>query len=113
MEFKKKYSFHERTIKSFNLLKKYPKRIPIICHNKDKNLPTFKKTRFLVPRTYLMVEFLYMLRKNINLPREMSMYLFINDNILPTSTTMSKAYEDYKDRDGFLYVKCFGENTFG
>ena len=26
---------------------------------------------------------------------------------------MSKVYDDYKDEDGFLYIKYSGENTFG
>jgi GABA(A) receptor-associated protein len=113
MDFKKKYTYHERIIRSFNLLKKYPDRIPIICTTGDKNLPKFKKTKYLVPRNIILVEFIYLLRKQINLPREMSMYLLIGPNIQVSSQLVSRIYEEYKDRDGFLYVQCFGENTFG
>jgi GABA(A) receptor-associated protein len=113
MDFKKKYTYHERTIKSFNLLKKYPDRIPIVCTIGDKNLPKFKKTRYLVPRNIILVEFIYLLRKRIKLPRQMSMYLLIGSNIQVSSQLVSRVYEDYKDRDGFLYIQCFGENTFG
>jgi hypothetical protein len=41
------------------------------------------------------------------------MYLLIGSSIQASSQLLSKIYEEYKDRDGFLYIECFGENTFG
>ena len=113
MDFKKKYTFHERNTKSFNLLKKYPDRIPIICTSGDKNLPKLKKTKYLAPRNLILIQFIYLIRKQINLPRQLSMYLLIGSSIQASSQLLSKIYEEYKDRDGFLYIECFGENTFG
>jgi len=44
---------------------------------------------------------------------EQSLFLFINNKIPPTITTISMMYDENKDEDGFMYVVYTGENTFG
>ena len=45
---------------------------------------------------------------------EKSIYLFINDKIMPTtSALLGVIYEKHKHEDGFLYISYGGESTFG
>ena len=60
-----------------------------------------------------MVNFIYVIRRRLKLSSEVSIYLFVNDKILPGMDYVSTIYEKYKDEDGFLYVKYSGEPTFG
>ena len=56
---------------------------------------------------------MFIVRKRITIPPEVSIYLFIGNKIGCSSELISSIYEREKDEDGFLYVKYSGENTFG
>jgi GABA(A) receptor-associated protein len=42
-----------------------------------------------------------------------ALFIFINNRLIPVTTVVSTVYETNKDEDGFLYVCCSEENTFG
>ena len=57
---------------------------------------------------------MYVIRKRLKLTSDKSIYLFINEKIIPTtSALLGEIYEKYKDEDGFLYISYGGESTFG
>lgn len=58
-------------------------------------------------------QFVYVIRKRIQLPSEKAIFIFVNDILPPTAALISTIYEEHKDEDGFLYVLYSGENTFG
>lgn len=58
-------------------------------------------------------QFVYVIRKRINLPPEKAIFIFVNDILPPTAATVSSIYAEHKDEDGFLYVLYSSENTFG
>jgi GABA(A) receptor-associated protein len=61
-----------------------------------------------------MGQFMYVLRRRINLDANRAMFLFLEGNTLaPTAELVSSLYETHKDDDGFLYMEYSGENTFG
>ena len=112
----KNKSLEERIEESTNVLKKYPNRIPVIVEKSDKckELQDIDKNKYLVPEDLTMGQFLYVVRKRIQLDSEQALFCFVNDNTLPTtSSTMANIYNDHKDEDGFLYVTYCSENTFG
>ena len=39
--------------------------------------------------------------------------IFINNQLVPVTTVISSLYESHKDEDGFMYICCSEENTFG
>ena len=93
------------------MLRKYPNRIPIIV-NCSENV-TIKKRKYLVPIEVKCGQFLYILRKYMNVKSEQAIFMFVN-NILPTtSDTMGNIYNTHKNKDLFLYVFITEENTFG
>ena len=61
-----------------------------------------------------MGQFIFVVRKRIELDASKGLYFFVNNNgIVPTSELLSNVYHNHKDEDGFLYVEYAGESTFG
>ena len=116
MSYKKKFSFEVRNKEAINIIKKYPDRIPIIVEKSDKccgDIDNIDKKKYLVPNDLTIGQFQYVIRKRIKLQPEKALFIFINNLIPPTSQKLLSAYDEYKDKDGFLYVCYSGENTFG
>jgi GABA(A) receptor-associated protein len=114
MKFIHKYSFNKRYNESKNIIKKYPSRIPIIVERQQNSkIQDIDKHKYLVPNDLTVGQFIYVIRKRINLSPEKAIFIFINNVLPPTSSLMSSIYSLYKNKDGFLYVTYSGENTFG
>jgi GABA(A) receptor-associated protein len=113
--FKQKYDFQLRRDESTKILNKYPNRLPIIIERSKKcSLNEINKNKFLIPDDLTIGQFLMVIRKRIVLENDESLFLFINDTILPaTSQILSSIYNEHKDEDGFLYITYCSENTFG
>tara|TARA_B100001057_G_scaffold312817_1_gene312897 strand:+ start:1257 stop:1634 length:378 start_codon:yes stop_codon:yes gene_type:complete len=113
-DFKSKYDFKHRKNESERITIKYPDRIPCILERSGKNIPLVNKTKYLIPRDLTVGQFIYVVRKRLKLDSSLAIFLFFNDNILVNSSeTINYCYLNYKDDDGFLYIKYSGENTFG
>jgi len=77
------------------------------------NIEDIDKRKYLVPADISVAQFMWIVRKRINLTPEKAIFLFVN-KIVPSSTaTLGEIYSNHKDDDGFLYVAYSGENTFG
>ena len=112
--FRAKYSFEKRFEEATRILEKYPERVPIICERITTNIPEIDRKKYLCPRDLSIANFMYVIRKRLKLSSEKSIYLFINNKIMPaTSSLLGVIYENYKDKDGFLYISYGGESTFG
>jgi GABA(A) receptor-associated protein len=112
--FRAKYSFEKRFEEATRILGKYPERVPIICERITTNIPEIDRKKYLCPRDLSIANFMYVIRKRLKLSSEKSIYLFINNKIMPsTSSLLGVIYENYKDKDGFLYISYGGESTFG
>ena len=111
-----KFSFEKRLEESSRIIAKYPNRIPIICEKDDrsKDIPTIDRIKYLVPSDLSVSNFMYVIRKRIKISSEKSIYLFVNEKVIPaTSQQLGQLYEKYANDDGFLYVRYAGESTFG
>ena len=99
---------------AIRIMKKYPTRIPIIV-NKHKycSLPEIDKTKYLVDKDMNIREFLYVIRKRIQLDKSESIFLTINNKLCSSNDIISKIYKNEKHEDGFLYFVYTNENTFG
>ena len=96
------------------IMTKYPTRIPIIVNKHKKcTLPDIDKQKYLVDKDMNMREFLYVIRKGIQLDKSESIFLTINNKLCSSNDIISKIYKDEKNEDGFLYVIYSSENTFG
>lgn len=117
VRFRKKYSDEERLAESKRIIEKYRDRIPVIVEkyeNCDKSIPEIDKSKYLVPNDLTIGQFLYVIRKRINIPPTKALFLFTENGSIPSSSSvMNTIYQTYKGKDGFLMLQYCGENTFG
>jgi len=113
-QFKEDHTLEHRKKESQKIKEKYPTRIPVIVEKAEKsNIEDIDKRKYLVPADISVAQFMWIVRKRINLTPEKAIFLFVN-KIVPSSTaTLGEIYSNHKDDDGFLYVAYSGENTFG
>lgn len=119
VKFKDEFSERDRSEESAKILEEFPDRIPIILEQDDNNgnsnsLGMIDKRKYLVPRDLTVGQFIWTIRKRLELSSSQAIFIFVGGGEVPASSAMlSHIYEDYKDRDGFLYITYTGENTFG
>jgi GABA(A) receptor-associated protein len=112
-----RFSFFERSSESSRIMKKYTDRIPIICEKnpRDVRTPNIDKHKYLVPIDLTVGQFMYVIRKRLRILNGDAIFLFVGDknNIVPIHITMDQVYNQFKNKDGFLYIIYSKENVFG
>ncbi|XP_063441614.1 gamma-aminobutyric acid receptor-associated protein-like 2 isoform X3 [Mytilus trossulus] len=104
----------QRKAESTKIKDKYPERIPVIVEKDPKShIQDIDKRKFLVPNDISVAQFMWIIRKRIQLPSEKAIFLFVGKVLPQSSASMGQVYEEHKDDDGFLYIAYSGENTFG
>ena len=111
--FKDQHSFEKRVEEASRIMTKYPDRIPIICERLTKKIEQVDRKKYLCPVDLTLGNFLFVIRKRLKLSSDKAIYLFINNSILPVSHNLGAIYDQYKDEDGFLYIRYDSESTFG
>jgi GABA(A) receptor-associated protein len=94
---------------------KYPGKIPIFVTRSSnaRDIPDIAKHKFLAPSNLSLGQFIWVIRKQLTLPPEKALFVFI-DNTLPTSSALlSELYTNHKSPDGALRMTYTSENTFG
>ncbi|XP_004066862.1 gamma-aminobutyric acid receptor-associated protein-like 2 [Oryzias latipes] len=112
--FKEDHSVEHRCIESAKIRSKYPDRVPVIVEKvSGSQIVDIDKRKYLVPSDITVAQFMWIIRKRIQLPSEKAIFLFVDKTVPQSSITMGQLYDKEKDEDGFLYVAYSGENTFG
>tara|TARA_B100001287_G_scaffold57166_1_gene45432 strand:+ start:438 stop:845 length:408 start_codon:yes stop_codon:yes gene_type:complete len=112
-KFKSNHPFEKRLNESKRILEKYPDRVPVICERITNNVPQVDRKKYLCPGDLSLANFMYVIRKRMNLSSDKSLYFFVNDKMMPCSALLSSVYDSEKADDGFLYINYGGESTFG
>jgi|TARA_Y100000389_G_scaffold87245_1_gene83825 GABA(A) receptor-associated protein len=113
-DFKKKKTEEERIKESTKIIEKYPDRIPIVVEkSKNSKVKDIDKNKYLVPSDMTLSQFLYIVRKRIDLDTSEALFFFINNTLCNNTMLLSEVYNKFKDKDGFLYIEYSTENTFG
>lgn len=99
------------------LLTKYPDKVPVILERStmgNNMVPELPNKKFLVPRDLQVAQFLYTIRKRVQLEPTQAMYLFFG-NVMPAATlTMGQVYDQYHNpADQLLHGTYASECTFG
>jgi GABA(A) receptor-associated protein len=117
LDFRDRHSFEQRSTECARIFSKFPGRIPVIVQRNKKNnnndTPKIDKEKFLVPGDLTLGQFVFVIRKRINLSPEKALFLFVGNTLPTTGSLMREIYQLHKDEDGFLYVIYSGENSFG
>jgi GABA(A) receptor-associated protein len=112
--YQKTHSIEYRKAESENVRNRFPDRVPVICERAEgSKIPDVEKPKFLAPGDITLGQFILTIRKRVYVPPEQAIFLFIGNIVPSNGAHMSDLYAKHKDKDGFLYVKYSGENTFG
>lgn len=112
--YKEIHNFEKRKIESEKIRLKYSDRVPIIVEKyKKSKVATIDKNKFLAPQDMTIGQFIYIIRKRIQLDSNEALFITINSCAVTSSKLLSEIYENNKDSDGFLYIVYSSENTFG
>ena len=96
------------------ILARYPDRVPIFVDKKEgSNVNEIERHKYLVPKDMTMGNFIFILRKNIDLKSNQGLFIFINNIVPPVAELMGCLYEKHKGDDNFMHVIYSAENTFG
>ena len=111
-QFKEKHTFEERVKQSSNILTKYKDSIPVFIDFPNISKP-IEKSKYVIPNGFTVGQLLTAIRMKMSLSPACALFVFIHNRLIPVTTVVSTIYESNKDEDGFLYVCCSEENTFG
>jgi GABA(A) receptor-associated protein len=113
--YRKNVPFDERKLKASIILKQHPDRIPVVveCSEALQSVHPLKKNKFIVPHELNLAQFMFVIRKHMKLQPTHAIFVFINNQLHPTTTMMGELYATNKNEDGFMYLSVFQESTFG
>jgi GABA(A) receptor-associated protein len=112
--YKREKTFEQRREECKNILTKYTGHVPVIV-DKDARcaLPDIERQKFLVPSDLAMGQFIYVVRRRINLPAQDAIFIFVNRKMPSASATMGQLHAEFKDDDGFLYCVYGADQAYG
>jgi GABA(A) receptor-associated protein len=108
--FKSEVSLEKRKFQTHEIIKRHPDRLPVFVYKKG---DTATKNKYLVPRDITVAQFMYILRKNINITSDKGIFIFVDNVLPPNSSLMSTLYMQHADEDGYLYITYAQESVFG
>jgi len=84
-QFKEDHTLDQRQQESNKIRQKYPDRIPVIVQKVEgSQIEKIDKRKYLVPADITAAQFMWIIRKRINLPSERAIFLFV-DKMVPQS----------------------------
>lgn len=108
------FGFQRRLEESANVLNKFPDRLPVIIESgRDDETRLLPKRKYLVPRTLTMDHLIYIVRKQLQLSKDESIFIYVRGLLLNPSMILPDVYERYASSDGFLYITYAFESVFG
>ncbi len=96
--------------------KKYPNHICVFVQQSSRSadLPPLDKHKYLVPKDLTVGSFLFMIRKRMSLPADKALFMFVNNTIPTSSSTLAELYAQHSANSvGYLNIVYAGESTFG
>ncbi len=98
------------------LRERFPNRVFVLLDRhgaSGKDLPLIDKRKFIAPSDITVGQFMYIVRRRLQLPPEKALFLFVKGALPTTGQTMSEINAQYADADGFLRMVYTGEAVFG
>ncbi|XP_029289413.1 gamma-aminobutyric acid receptor-associated protein-like 2 isoform X1 [Cottoperca gobio] len=84
--FKEDHSLEHRCVESAKICNKYPDRVPVIVEKvSGSQIVDIDKRKYLVPSDITVAQFMWIIRKRIQLPSEKAIFLFV-DKTVPQSS---------------------------
>ena len=114
-KFKKQVDLETRKKQNKELIKRNPKKIPIILEKDPKcKLIPIKKTKFMIEKNSTVSKLIQSIRILMKIPQEEGLFLSAKGKYTLTGQKIiGDIYNTYKDEDGFLYIMYTTELIFG
>merc|ERR1712045_672571 len=113
-QYKEEHPFEKRRAEGEKIRRKYPDRVPVIVEKSPKaRVADVDKKKYLVPADLTVGQFIFIIRKRIDLRPEEALFFFVNGTIPATSHTMGEVYQQNHDEDSFLYIMYSDESVYG
>nr|XP_034341917.1 gamma-aminobutyric acid receptor-associated protein-like 2 [Arvicanthis niloticus] len=109
--FKENHSLEHRCVESAKIRGKYPdpdQGSVIMEKVSSSQIVDTDTWKYLVPSDITVAQFMWIVRKRIQLPSEKAIFLFVDKTVPQSSLTMGQLHEKEKDEDGFLSVAYSG-----
>lgn len=104
----------KRIKESARMRSKFPDRIPVILEKDPKsNVKEIDKKKFLIPEDLTISQFMFVVRRRMEIDEKTAIFLFIDNTIAPSGQSLKTLYKSHKDDDGFMYITYSSENAFG
>ncbi len=118
MSYHKTLSFYTREKESKNIIEQNPNKVPIICLKDPKsNLTETKKTKYLLDKNFTISQFTALIKTKLKLNSNEALFLVAKkgnkSNALAGDVPMSQVYEEFKEKDGFLYIFYTSKEIWG
>ena len=95
--FKGSHTIEDRINESTKIIAKYPQRIPIIVERATGcRLNNIQKNKYLAPRDMAMCQFVFTVRKKIELQPSEAIFLMVNGQLVQSSILLAEIYEKHK-----------------
>ena len=111
-EFKERVPLEQRKQQSKNILTKYPTSVPIFIDSSSMS-KVIDKPKFVIPDGFTIGQLMISIRMRLKMNPATALFIFIENHLAPVTTVVSSMYESHKDDDGFMYICCSEESTFG
>lgn len=83
-----KEAVEKRSTEAGRIRKKYPNRVPVICEKASRtDIQKIDKTKYLVPADLTVGQFVYVIRKRLDLKPETAIYILVNNTYPKTCTS--------------------------
>ena len=114
-QYKEKKTFEQRYGEFQRISRKHPDKIPIICEKEEKSkLKIIEKTKYLIEKTINLPQFSSIIRQKLELGENDALFFLVNGKISISGTiSMADIYNNYKEKDGFLYIAYASQETWG
>ena len=113
--FRDSHPYAKRFEEAQRVLSHYPDRVPVVVEpaRLDESNPPVHKRKFLVPRDLTMQQMMYVIRRQLKMSKEESIFVYVNGSMMMQSMLISEIYERHRDDDCFLYMTYQFESVFG
>ena len=118
MSYQKTLTFQTREKESKQIMEENPNKVPVICLKDPKsNLIEIKKTKYLLDKAFTISQFISLIKQKLKLNSNEALFLVAKRNnkyyALTGDIQMTQVYDEYKEKDGFLYIVYTSKEIWG
>ena len=115
MSYKTTIPLADRLLQAENMIRAHPDHVPVIVERDPHclDLPDITNKKFCVPKVLTVGNFIYCVRKRIQMQETDAIFLFIGKLLPSPNETMGSLYQMNRHDDGILYCTYSSDHAYG